>query len=337
MHVTPFGRLAVEIEDLPTGVPLGSEPSFAPVLERRVAPPPRVPEGPRDAPAAASEWAPMDRPEAREPPPPEPEAAPEAAVPADSAPGAGPARLPELEPPTGTPRRSTKTAPPDPSANPSGRLASLSTRTASAPVQMPPVPTESPSGPTAAPLAARPAVGKPASALAATNRSPRSQAATPKSRAPGYASASPQLLELAREQRDLMFRRIGLALSQGGGSMHVWLEPRELGSLTIQLELKGTDLHVHLSAERSEVANALLEDKAGLERVLAAQGLDVRDLEVRTGSREHHERDAASWAREKRESASEGATDGTADAEQRPGLLGPRLVRFGSSVIDFIA
>jgi len=177
-----------------------------------------------------------------------------------------------------------------------------------------------------------------ATAATESHDSSRSEQSTakPQEAKPSYAPESKQTLELAREHRDSIFRSIALSLSKSGGEIHLLLDPKELGGLSVQLKLDGQALRVQVRAERSEVADALREESGQLVALLEERGLNVENLEVRMGSREEQEQEAIDFRRHRGGRIAEGA-DGTQDAGAAdPGLLSRNIGWKAGSGIDFI-
>ncbi|PIE22964.1 MAG: hypothetical protein CSA62_09515 [Planctomycetota bacterium] len=180
--------------------------------------------------------------------------------------------------------------------------------------------------------------GSPVSPALGKSRERPAQQAPKAIQKPSYAPASEKVLELAREQRDSIFRSIALSLSETGGKAHFRLEPGELGSLGIQLELKGEKLRLHVRVEREELAAVMREDLSKLQTQLESRGLVVQEIDVQTSSRQEQQQAALSFSNKHRSPPSGGET-GTNDASEDAdtGLLGRNIGLQLGSGIDFLA
>ena len=139
--------------------------------------------------------------------------------------------------------------------------------------------------------------------------------------------------ELAQEARDSVLRQVKLALSEQGGDMLLLLDPPELGSVGIRMQIVGRELRLQLTGDREEVAAILETGRSALLQTLTAQGFTVGEFDVRSGSRqdlEHQARDFdARWRN--------GGVVGTGDASAVQQAVVPAIVTFSGTGIDFIA
>jgi flagellar hook-length control protein FliK len=144
-------------------------------------------------------------------------------------------------------------------------------------------------------------------------------------------------IQLAQEDRQSILESVTFALSEGKGEAVLHLNPKELGSLSIRLSMEGKQLSLRLSAERPEVAEALLEDVQKLREMLQEQGLKIHDFDVRTGNPSDHRQEAYEFRRAHQVSPQGRAANGTADAETSSTPSRPKSVRIDGTGIDFIA
>jgi len=115
------------------------------------------------------------------------------------------------------------------------------------------------------------------------------------------------------------------------------LNPKELGSLAIQLSMEGKQLTLKLSAERPEVAEALLQNIDRLQHLLQEQGLVVQDFDVRTGQPGEHRQQALEFRRSRGISRTGPRANGTVGAETRSEPNITKNVHIDGTGIDFIA
>jgi flagellar hook-length control protein FliK len=133
-----------------------------------------------------------------------------------------------------------------------------------------------------------------------TSRTRQSQARPEQVQRTSYTPRSEKMVELAREQRDSVFRSIALALSEKGGKAHIQLDPRALGNLAVQMELSGDKLKLEVRVEREELATVMREDLPKLQQQLESRGLVVESINVQTSSREEQQQQALEFARSQR-------------------------------------
>lgn len=71
-------------------------------------------------------------------------------------------------------------------------------------------------------------------------------------------------------------------LSQGGKQLVIWLDPPELGQVSVVLQVRGKEVQAVLRATSPEATQALNEQLGQLRGQLEAQGLKIGKLEVQT-------------------------------------------------------
>lgn len=79
---------------------------------------------------------------------------------------------------------------------------------------------------------------------------------------------------------DLVLKRLHELRSPGSEELHLELEPKELGSLKIRLELRGDGVKAHFVVERPVVQAMLDRAMAELRQSLVGQGYQVEELSV---------------------------------------------------------
>ena len=108
---------------------------------------------------------------------------------------------------------------------------------------------------------------------------------------PGYRTMSPQLLRMAEQARDSVFKQVLFRVVDGTGEMRVLLDPPELGRLDLKMVVdKAGVMQLSILAERAEIALVLDKHMAELKSALAQHGLDVANAEVQhqeMGQRQH--------------------------------------------------
>lgn len=67
-------------------------------------------------------------------------------------------------------------------------------------------------------------------------------------------------------------------------TVHLQLEPPELGTLQIRIHVEGSEVHAWLAAERDLTRQSLEQQAQQLREQLAARGLQLAHFEVSTGS-----------------------------------------------------
>lgn len=144
-------------------------------------------------------------------------------------------------------------------------------------------------------------------------------------------------IQLSQDDRQSILESVTFAISEGKGEAVLLLNPKELGSLAIQLSMEGKQLTLKLSAERPEVAEALLQDVDRLQRLLQEQGLVVQDFDVRTGQPGEHRQQALEFRRSRGNSRTDPRTNGTAGAETGSAPKLTKNVHIDGTGIDFIA
>ncbi len=177
--------------------------------------------------------------------------------------------------------------------------------------------------------------GKPINATQALLQRSQAQKGNKTTAAEPMRRQSP--IQITNENRSSILESVSFALSEGKGEAMLLLNPKELGSLSIQLSMQGNQLTLRLSAERPEVAEALLEDLQKLKNMLQEQGLNVQEFDVRTGNAGDHRQAALDFRRNRRISSAGPAANGTADAETDTGPGRPKIVQIDGTGIDFIA
>src|SRR5690606_12147785 len=78
----------------------------------------------------------------------------------------------------------------------------------------------------------------------------------------------------------LVLTRLPALRSPGSEELHLELEPKELGSLKIRLELRGDGVKAHFVVERPVVQAMLDRAMAELRQSLVGQGYQVEELSV---------------------------------------------------------
>ena len=77
-------------------------------------------------------------------------------------------------------------------------------------------------------------------------------------------------------------RGLGAAMNQKGGSLTLRLTPPELGTVRIELQMRGGSLAASFHAESEPARAMLLQQMSHLRRALESQGLSVERLSVQT-------------------------------------------------------
>ena len=150
---------------------------------------------------------------------------------------------------------------------------------------------------------------------------------------------APKVLELSRQNKDSIFKSIAFSLSKGKSEALLLIDPPHLGALSVKLTMRGNDLFLQISAERPEVAKALKQDLLELKEILQDQGLNVQGFEVRTGSRHEQSRQARLFNNKHAMTGTEAANDDNDNSSQNAGAEAARMQRtflYGSTV-DFVA
>jgi flagellar hook-length control protein FliK len=172
-----------------------------------------------------------------------------------------------------------------------------------------------------------------------TSRTRQSQARPEQVQRTSYTPRSEKMVELAREQRDSVFRSIALALSEKGGKAHIQLDPRALGNLAVQMELSGDKLKLEVRVEREELATVMREDLPKLQQQLESRGLVVESINVQTSSREEQQQQALEFARSQRGSLGNSfeANNSLEEGAELGGLLGRGIGLRQGEGINFLA
>ncbi|HHI79401.1 MAG TPA: flagellar hook-length control protein FliK [Planctomycetes bacterium] len=349
MQLTPFGRLEIKLDDLPTITddPRDSKVDFDKIITK---------EKERES---------VQKPEPKvQDPAPDPSAN-------HLAPALAPSPKPKAETPDHSPepKPDTPTHPSDsPGEEAMGDTLSLSregaeSRPKAAPQNL--VPTRprlilrkapSPEGPfPVAPISGRGAPG--ASSAAAGNQGvaslEKSGASTlgksagnkaseakdspkPQKARPSYRSADPKRAELAKAHQDSIFRQVTMALTQEGGSMFLAIDPPSLGHIALELRLDGDKLRLKIRAEHLEVADSLRQGMGQLKSLLLDQGMNVEEFDVRTGTQQEQAQEGRDFAKSFGNSGGE-REDGMSPASSKESsLISPLGIRQGNG-IDFIA
>jgi flagellar hook-length control protein FliK len=93
-------------------------------------------------------------------------------------------------------------------------------------------------------------------------------------------------------------RSVHVLAGQGGGRVHIRLDPPELGGLSLRVVVSDGAVHVSLLADQAPVAELLQRHATELRSALESQGLRLDQLDVGTGgaadggARDAHARDA---------------------------------------------
>lgn len=123
-------------------------------------------------------------------------------------------------------------------------------------------------------------------------------------------------------------RQMLLQSAQGSSSAQIRLDPPELGSLTVKIQLVDQSAAVNFVSPHAMVRDALEQQASRLQDMFREQGLDLQDVSVSDHS-------AQSDSSEQRDSNTGGhaASRETADA----GLTTPSVVRQSDALIDYYA
>ncbi len=158
----------------------------------------------------------------------------------------------------------------------------------------------------------------------------------PKETRASYRSADPKRAELAKANRDSIFRQVTMALTQEGGSMFIAIAPPSLGHIALELKLEGDKLRLKIRAEHQEVSDSLRQDLGQLKSLLLSQGMNVEEIDVRTGTQQEQARDGEDFEKSFRKSTRP-ESNGTATAPSpETRLISPLGIQKGTG-IDFIA
>ncbi|WP_029895393.1 flagellar hook-length control protein FliK [Desulfohalovibrio reitneri] len=107
-------------------------------------------------------------------------------------------------------------------------------------------------------------------------------------RAEAKASLSQQArASLADQHSEEIFRQVREGMLKnmpgGGKQLTLELEPRELGRLTVALQVQGKEVKALIRTENNDVTRVLAEQMAQVKQTLEQQGMKVTEMDVQTG------------------------------------------------------
>ena len=146
------------------------------------------------------------------------------------------------------------------------------------------------------PNASTPSTGKPAAVASPTLDATRAASTNtrPTATTAGYRSTGNQQLELLQQARESVFKQLALTLNkQGTGRMRLWLEPRELGRIDVQLSVSaGNVAKLWIRTEHADLGAMLDQHREGLLDAVREAGFDVQEGEIEYGDESTGERPA---------------------------------------------
>jgi flagellar hook-length control protein FliK len=151
-----------------------------------------------------------------------------------------------------------------------------------------------------------------------------------------YRSSDPKRAELAQTNRDSIFRQVTMALTQEGGSMFIAIAPPSLGHIALELKLDGDKLRLKIQAEHKEVTESLRQDLGHLKDLLLKQGMNVEEFDVRTGTQQEQAQGGADFEKSFGKTRGDGQDGMKAASSQETRLISPLRIHKGNG-IDFIA
>ncbi|GEM_PF-3605113 len=158
----------------------------------------------------------------------------------------------------------------------------------------------------------------------------------PKETRAGYRGTDPQRAELAKANRDSIFRQVTMALTQEGGSMFLAINPPSLGHIALELKLDGDKLRLKIRAEHKEVTDSLRQEIGELKKLLLSQGMNVEDFDVRTGTQQEQARDGENFEQSFRKTGGRAQEGMNPASSPETHLISPLRIQKGAG-IDFIA
>jgi hypothetical protein len=79
-------------------------------------------------------------------------------------------------------------------------------------------------------------------------------------------------------------------IARGGGEARIQLDPPDLGEVLIRVRIDGDRVRIEVHVERPEAAQLLRSSSGDLSSLLGQRGLNLDDVTVEHGAREHHQR-----------------------------------------------
>jgi flagellar hook-length control protein FliK len=132
----------------------------------------------------------------------------------------------------------------------------------------------------------------------AASTTPEAQAAssaavmTPPAAASPTAEVAPQTqVHTTPQPVEQVARAVIDRAEQGGGEVHIRLDPPELGAVSIHVRIDGNRVQIQVQAERSEAMNLLRQGTNDLTSLLGSRGLNLTDVNVGFGGQQAQGRD----------------------------------------------
>merc|ERR1711991_582154 len=151
----------------------------------------------------------------------------------------------------------------------------------------------------------------------------------------GTRNSSPlstiQKLNMAdKAWKEILTRKIETQLKDGNKTLDISLNPKQLGRMTVSINISGDDASIQISTETSAAANILLESEGKLAQMMQDIGLRLSLLQASFSSK--HEKETKQGSDNEKLSKSNKEL-----LEDKTGLSKTNLEKIDNSILNTIA
>ena len=130
--------------------------------------------------------------------------------------------------------------------------------------------------------------------------------------------------------KDALVRKVEMQLKEGSKTLDISLNPKQLGRMTVSINISGDDASVQISTETSSAANILLESESKLAQMMQEIGLRLNLLQANLSGKNEKQTKRDENAKNLAKKTSDPSTDGN-------GLNETDFKKLDNSILNIVA